>query len=173
MTRHPNIPPLIESEDSEARDPGIQSSVHIAGHPIHPILVAFPIATLVLALGSDLGYWVSADPFWARTSLWLIAVGLGAAILAAVTGMLDFLRIKRVRQRTAGRAHMLTNAAILVLTLLNLGVRLGDPVAGIYPLGLPLSILVALLLGLSGWWGGELVYRHKVGVIGYGSRTGS
>ena len=162
----PNIPPILESLDSEYRDSGITSSINIAGHPIHPVLVIFPVAFLVGAAGTDIGYWLTSDPFWARASLWLICIGFLSGILAGITGFLDFSRIKRVRDRSAGWLHMTGNIAALVLSLINWVMRLGDPAAPIFPVGITLSIIVATLLGISGWFGGELTFRHKVGVIG-------
>ena len=162
----PNIPPILESHDSEYRDSGVTSSLAIAGHPIHPIIVIFPVAFLVGAAGTDIGYWLTSDPFWARASVWLIGAGFASGILAGVTGFLDFLKIKRVRDRSAGWLHMTGNIAALVLSLINWVMRLGDPIAGIFPIGITLSIIVATLLGITGWFGGELTFRHKVGVIG-------
>ena len=163
---YPNIPPVIETHDSEYNDTGIPSTVAIAGHPLHPAIVLFPIAFLVGALGSDLGYWLTSDPFWARASVWLIGVGFAAGIVAAITGFLDFFKIKRVRDRSAGWIHMACNVAVMVLSLVSLVLRMGDPVSAIIPWGLAISAVVATLLGISGWFGGELSFRHKVGVIG-------
>ncbi|GAC1470183.1 MAG: DUF2231 domain-containing protein [Chamaesiphon sp.] len=168
MTQTPSIPPLIESDETDYRDSGVTSTVAIAGHPFHPLIVTFPIAFLVGALATDLAYWWTTDIFWARASFWLIVGGLAGGVLAAITGLLDFLKIERVRKRKAGWAHMLLNVSALVLTILNLAVRLGDPAGKILFLGLALSLIVSTLLGISGWYGAELVYRHKVAVIGYG-----
>jgi uncharacterized membrane protein len=169
-TPYPNIPVVMESQDSEYRDPGITSTVAIAGHPLHPVLVTLPITMLVLLAGSDIAYFFTRDNFWARASVWLVGLGLLTAIAAAIAGMTDFIRIKRVRKRTAGWAHMYLNVAVLVFTVANYILRLGDPAAAILPTGLILSVLVATLLGVSGWYGGELVYRHKVAAIGPSSR---
>lgn len=169
-TPYPNIPPVIESDDREYRDPGVPSTVAIAGHPLHPLSVIFPIAFLAGALGSDFGYWLTRDPFWARASLWLLGAGLAGGVVAAIIGLSDFLRIERVRKRTAGWAHMYLNVALLVLTGINLFLRLGDPVGAILPVGLIISLVVGTLTSLSGWYGAELSYRHKIGVIGPGSQ---
>lgn len=173
MTQTPDIPFVIESEESDYRDTGITSTVAVAGHPLHPLIVTFPIAFLIAALGSDLGYWLQKDPFWAQASLWLLGAGLAGGVVAAITGMLDFLRIDRVRKRTAGWAHMILNVVSLVLTTVNFVLRLGDPAQAILPVGIIISAIVATLLGLSGWYGAELIYRHKVAVIGYSSRNES
>jgi uncharacterized membrane protein len=169
-TPYPDIPVVMESKDSEYRDPGITSTVAIAGHPLHPVLVTLPITMLVLLAGSDIGYFLTKDSFWARASIWLVGLGLITAIAAAIAGMSDFIKIKRVRKRTAGWAHLYLNIAILSLTAANYILRLGNPESAILPIGLILSVLVATLLGFSGWYGGELVYRHKISVIGSSSR---
>jgi uncharacterized membrane protein len=165
---YPNLPPLLESRATEYHGTGVTSTVSILGHPIHPIIVIFPIAFLSGAAGTDLGYWLTQDPFWARASMWLIGLGALAGILAGLVGMVDFIRISRVRHRTAGWAHMIANVAALVLSLVNFGLRLSDPATTILPIGLTLSLIVATLLLVGGWFGGELTFRHKVGVIGLG-----
>jgi uncharacterized membrane protein len=156
MTETSRVPLLIDSDSSDYRDAGITSTVAVAGHPLHPLLVTFPIAFLVSAL--------------ARASLWLLGAGFICGILAALSGMIDFLRIDRVRKRSAGWAHMLGNIAALLIAAVNWILRFDNPVNAILPRGITLSVLVSLLLGVTGWYGGELAYRHKVGVIGDSSR---
>lgn len=167
MTQTPNIPPIIESDEKEYRDSGVPSTVAIAGHPFHPLLVTFPIAFLTAALPTDLAYWLTEDAFWAKVSVWLIGAGILTGLIAAVTGMLDFLRIERVRQHNAGWIHMSGNVTAILLSLVNLGLRLPDETA-VLPVGLILSAVVATLLGVTGWYGAELIYRHKIAVIGDG-----
>ncbi|MHC0066975.1 DUF2231 domain-containing protein [Nostoc sp. UIC 10890] len=169
-TPFPNIPPVIESNDSEYRDTGVPSTVAIAGHPLHPLSVIFPIAFLAAALGSDIGYWLTGDFFWARASLWLIGLGLAGGVLASAIGLSDFLKIERVRKRTAGWAHLILNVSILVLSLINFLLRWGDAESRIVPWGLLISLIVGTLTSVSGWFGAELSYRHKIGVVGAGSR---
>lgn len=170
MTQTPNIPPLIESNQSEYRDSGVTSTVAIAGHPLHPLLVTFPIAFLVGAFGTDVGYWLTSDPFWARASIWLIGAGFVSGIIAAITGMMDFIGIDRVRKRKAGWFHMLGNVTVLLLSSVNWFLRLDNLTGIILPVGLAISMVVATILGITGWYGAELIYRHKVAVIGYNSR---
>lgn len=170
MTQVPSIPPVIDSNPSDFQDSGITSTVAIAGHPFHPLLVTFPIAFLVAAAGTDIGYWFTQDPFWARASLWLIGAGFISGLVAALTGMLDFLRIDRVRKRSAGWIHLIGNIAVLLITLVNWLLRLGNPTGAIVPLGAIISVVVATLLGVTGWYGAELAYRHKIAAIGSSSR---
>jgi uncharacterized membrane protein len=169
-TPFPNIPPIIESDNREYQDSGVPSTVAIAGHPLHPLTMIFPIAFLTGGLGSDFAYWLTNDFFWARASLWLIGLGLIGGLIAAITGMSDFLKIERVRKRTAGWMHLILNVTILALTSINLILRLGDAEARILPWGFILSLVVGTLTSITGWFGAELSYRHKIGVVGAGSR---
>ena len=169
-TPYPNIPPILESDDTEYRDAGITSTLSVACDSIHPIIVIFPVAFLVGAAGSDIGYWLTSDPFWARASVWLIGVGFAAGILAAITGFLDFFKVKRVRDRNAGWLHMGGNVAVMVLSLINLVLRQGNPAEPIVYTGLAISVVVATLLGITGWFG-DVSFRHKVGVIGPSSHN--
>lgn len=169
MTRTPNMEPLIESNERDFQDSGVPSTVAIAKHPLHPLLVTFPIAFLVGAAATDVAFWLLDDAFWARASFWLVAAGLVTGIVAAITGMMDFLRIPRVRERKAGWAHMIGNVAALTFTLVNFLIRLNNVEGAVVPLGLIISLVVATLLGITGWYGAELIYRHKVAVIGDGS----
>jgi uncharacterized membrane protein len=163
---YPNLPPVIESRQTEYFGSGVTSSVSIAGHPIHPVLVIFPVAFLSGAAGADIGYWLTEDFFWARAAIWLIGLGGLSGILAGLIGIVDFIRVPRVRKRTAGWAHMVINITALVLTFINFGLRLGNPISNIVPTGVIISLVVATLLAVGGWYGGELTFRHKIGVIG-------
>ncbi|MBD3882049.1 DUF2231 domain-containing protein [Phormidium tenue FACHB-886] len=171
MARTPSIPPFIESDEQEYRDSGVPSTVAIAEHPLHPLLVTFPIGFLSAVLATDLGYWLTSDLFWARASFWLLAAGILTGIIAALSGMMDFLRIDRVRQHNAGWIHMVGNVAALSLSVVSIALRWGDRAAPILPIGLILSLVIATLLAVTGWYGAELIYRHKVAVIGYGPKT--
>ncbi|MBX6368656.1 MAG: hypothetical protein IRZ04_11785, partial [Rhodospirillales bacterium] len=62
------------------------SRAAIAGHPIHPMLVPFPIAFLVGALVVDLAFASTGDPFWARAGFWLLLAGIVTGAAAAVFG---------------------------------------------------------------------------------------
>jgi uncharacterized membrane protein len=170
MTDTPNIPPFIESNEREYRDSGVPSTVAIAGHPLHPLIVTFPIAFLTAAFATDLGYWLTKDFFWARASFWLIGAGFAAGLIAALTGMLDFLKIDRVKKHSAGWIHMVGNVAALLLTLVNWWLRRDNVEGAVLPAGIIISLVVASLLGVTGWYGAELIYRHKVAVIGDSSR---
>jgi uncharacterized membrane protein len=169
MTRYPEVPPFIENDEQEYRDSGVPSRAAIAGHPIHPLLVTFPIAFLVGVLGTDIGYWLTRDPFWAKTSIVLLGAGLVTGVIAAITGMVDFISISRVREHNAGWIHLIGNLIALALSGVSLALRWSRPSTAVLPTGIILSVIVATVLGVTGWFGAELIYRHKVAVIGDGS----
>ena len=68
-----------------------KSTASIAGHPIHPMLIPFPIAFFVATFVCDLAYWQTANTAWATAATWLLGAGLVMAALAAVAGLTDFL----------------------------------------------------------------------------------
>ena len=146
----------------DVRNP--KSTATIMGHPIHPMLVPFPIAFLVGALLSDVGYWLTRDAFFATATVYLLGTALVFAALAALVGFTDFFGDKRVRDLSAARRHMIGNLSAVILALVNFVLRLEDAEAAVLPTGLILSAVVALILVYTGWQGGELVFRHRVGV---------
>jgi uncharacterized membrane protein len=142
----------------------VPSTVAIMHHPIHPMLVVFPIALLTLVLPSDVAYWLGADPFWARMSFWLIAVGFGMGLVAAAIGAIDFFTMKRVRSHVSGWSHMLSAIVLLAVAAGNLSLRWQDH-ADFLPWGLVLSALGALLVVVTGWHGGTLTFGHAIGTF--------
>lgn len=144
---------------------GVRSHAALFGHPLHPMVVPFPIAFLVGALVTDLVFLGNADPFWAEMSKWLILAALVMGALAAVLGLIDFLTIKRVREGNTGWMHMGGNVIAVLLSLFSLIYRWPDPAAAVVPVGLTISVIVSVILVFTGWLGGELVFRRKIGVM--------
>jgi uncharacterized membrane protein len=141
-----------------------RSTAQIAGHPLHPMLIPFPIVSFIGALVTDIGFRVTGETGWATASNWLLGAGLITSLLAAATGLTDYLGDDRVRRIGAATRHMIANISVTVIESVNLFIRLNDGREGVPDLGLYLSIAAVLILGYSGWLGGELVYRHRVGV---------
>jgi uncharacterized membrane protein len=140
------------------------STASIAGHPIHPMLVPFPIACFVGTLITDITYWRTADIMWSNFSAWLLTVGLIMGGLAAVAGLIDFLSHRSVRAQRPAWAHMIGNVLVLGLSLLNAFIHSRDGWTSVVPTGLILSTVVVLILLVTGWLGWSMVYRHRVGV---------
>lgn len=142
----------------------IPSTAAIGGHPIHPMFIPFPLAFLMTTLLTDIAYWVTGDAFWAEVSFWLLVAGVVMGLLAATIGAIDFVTIKHVREMTAGWIHAGGNATVLVLAIINLIIRFGRREEAVLWGGLILSAIVAGILVVTGWYGGELAYHHKIGV---------
>jgi uncharacterized membrane protein len=138
-----------------------RSTARIGGHPIHPMLIPFPIVCFILTFACDVAY-IEGHTGLARTSNWLLIVGLGFAALAALAGLTDFFGDKRVQSSDAIK-HMLANVTAVVIELVNLILRLNNP-DFIASTGVYLSGVVVLILIYSGWKGGDLVFRHGIGV---------
>jgi uncharacterized membrane protein len=143
--------------------PNLRSTAQIAGHPIHPMLVPFPIVCFVGALVTDVVYWRSAQMMWADFSAWLLAIGLVMGGLAAIAGLTDFLGNRLIRTQAPAWPHMIGNIVVLLLALLNSFVHTRDAWTSVVPLGLTLSVITVLILPVTGWLGWAMVYRHVVG----------
>jgi uncharacterized membrane protein len=141
-----------------------RSTARIGGHPIHPMLIPFPIVCFIGTFVTDIGFSRNHDLGWATASHWLLIVGLVMAALAAVAGLTDFFGDKRIQGSDAIK-HMLANVTAVVLELVNLLLRLGNP-DFIPSVGVYISGVVVLILIYSGWKGGDLVFRHGIGVRG-------
>jgi uncharacterized membrane protein len=138
-----------------------RSTAKIGDHPIHPMLIPFPIVCFILTFVVDVLY-VRGNTGVAEVSKWLLGIGLVMAALAAVAGLTDFLGDKRIQGSDAIK-HMLANVTAVVLELANLLLRLKND-AFIGSTGVYISGVVVLILVYSGWKGGDLVFRHGIGV---------
>jgi hypothetical protein len=81
----------------EAPMPNPRSTASIAGHPIHPMLIPFPIAFFVGTFACDLVYWQTSNSAWAAATPWLLGAGLVMAALAAVMGLIDVFGDQQIR----------------------------------------------------------------------------
>ena len=149
--------------------------MRLFGHPVHPMLVAFPIALLALTPIWDGMAWagVLAD---ARTAGYFCALaGLIGGGLALVTGFVDLIKIPASETAAARVALIHASCALSALCLYGIafafrGGRAAVPSVGV----LALEVAGALALVATGWLGGHLVFRHGVGVrTGGGSANGS
>jgi uncharacterized membrane protein len=138
-----------------------RSTAKIGTHPIHPMLIPFPIVCFILTFVCDILY-VRGHIGAANASNWLLIIGLVMAAFAAVAGLTDFFGDKRIQGADAIK-HMLANVTAVVLELVNLVLRFNNPDA-ITSTGVYISGVVVLILLYSGWKGGDLVYRHGIGV---------
>lgn len=130
------------------------------------MLVTFPIALLICGLGSDIAYLLLEESFWARMSLWLLGTGTFMGIIAGFSGAVELLLVAGIRRRAAAWNHFVMGTTLLAVSFTNWLWRLPDAAAAILPLGMYLSFLGVLLVALTGWMGGKLVFEDEVAVHG-------
>ncbi len=146
------------------RNPPIPSLAAINWHPIHPMIVPLPIGALAGAMASDVAFARTGDQFWARASRVLLGAGIATGALAGAVGSVDFTGRERIREHPEAWVHAGGNVAALALSAVNLSMRRDDSGKGVVPMGLALSLLTGTILAVTGWLGGELSYRYRVGV---------
>ena len=140
----------------------MRTPASIAKHPIHPMLVPIPIGCWILSFVCDVTFVLGAGAtHWATVSFWSMLVGILGAIAAAVPGVLDMLSLDGTPKKIA-LTHMGLNIAIVLLYAMNFGMRVNG--GGIAGLPLAFSIAAIVLLAVSGWLGGHMVYVHRVAV---------
>jgi uncharacterized membrane protein len=146
----------------ETRNP--RSTASVAGHPIHPMLIPFPIAFFVATFVCDLVFWGSRNTSWSDATLWLLGAGLIMAALAALAGLTDVLGDAQIRNLSTVWWHAGGNVIMVVIELYNWYSRYEHGSAAVLPTGLILSAIVVGILLFTGWKGWEMVYRNHVGV---------
>jgi uncharacterized membrane protein len=145
------------------RELGVQGKANFRGHPLHLILISFPVAFWTGALFTDaLGAW-RHDQFWFRMSVALIAMGTAIALPAALCGYIDYRTVRMSRAaRSVATGHMLWSLAATLTFAAAFAVRAGTREA---PLGVALTIVGGAILLVGGYLGSELSNRYRIGTI--------
>jgi len=144
----------------------MKSRIKVLGHPVHPMLIVFPLGLLAMSFIFDIIYLASDDGrSFALTSYYMISAGIIGGLVAAVFGTIDWLGLPRdSRAWKVGLIHGAGNALVVLLFFFSWLVRRNngymDP--GIAPV--ILSFVGVSVAMFAGWLGGELVYRLNVGV---------
>ena len=142
----------------------MRAKARLLGHPIHPMLIVFPLGLLTMAAIFDIMYFCMHNGHLADVSYWMIASGIIGGLIAAVFGVIDWLGIPEgTRARYIGLIHGLSNVVVVILFIISWSMRRPRPTA---------PTMTAMTLGwvgigiafFAGWLGGELVYRLNVGV---------
>jgi len=155
---HPN--PHIR----QVAEQDIGSAIAVAGHPIHAMLVHFPIAFVIATLGVDIFYWFTGDTFWLDVGLWSAGAAFVFGVLAAVVGTAELLAVPGIRVRVASWNHAIAAMVMLAIVGANAGLRLFWPET-VLPSGLMLSGLASMAAAFAGWHGGKLIFDHGVGLL--------
>jgi uncharacterized membrane protein len=141
-----------------------ESKIAIAGHPLHAMLVAFPIALTMCVLGADLLYWWTGDVFWTQVAGWAAFGAFLMGGIAGITGTVELLIVPAIRNRSASWTHFILAVMLLSILAANWFLRIGDPQGAVLPWGLLLSLVAAGMTAVTGWHGGKLVFDYQIGI---------
>jgi len=146
----------------------MKSPLRIAGHPLHATLVRFPYALWIFSFIADAVYYFGDYNYdWARAAYCALIVGLMSGAVAAVPGFIDYLSIKDKKTARLAAWHGRINAFAWLVFAASFYLRTergGQIVDKSLTIPLLLSFLGAMLILVSGWLGGEMIYKHRVGV---------
>jgi uncharacterized membrane protein len=142
----------------------MESKVKFAGHPVHPMLIVFPLGLLATGVIFDIIYLVSGNTRWTLAAYYMVGAGVLGGVAAAVFGWLDWLAIPgATRAKRVGLWHGLGNGVVLALFALSWVLRRERP--DLPPTGAIVAALMGFVLAaITSWLGGELVDRLGVGV---------
>jgi uncharacterized membrane protein len=142
----------------------MESRAKLFGHPIHQMLIVFPLGLLATALAFDAVQLVTGNGYWSEIAYWMIAAGVVTGLLAAPFGLIDWLAIPSgTRAKRIGAIHGVGNVVVVFLYGVSWLARTGNPAAPEMP-AMALAFLGGGLALITGWLGGELVDRLAVGV---------
>lgn len=141
----------------------MRTPASIGRHPIHPMLISFPIGLWIFSLVCDLVYLGGGQAdIWATVALYSMVGGLVGALAAAVPGFVDLVSLAERRVKKIALTHMTINLIVVALYAVNIWLRFNDPANT--AVGIVLSVIGVGMLAASGWLGGEMVHVHGVGV---------
>jgi uncharacterized membrane protein len=142
----------------------MESRAKLFGHPIHQMLIVFPLGLLATAVAFDVVALVRSQGYWSELAFWMIAAGVVTGLLAAPFGFVDWLAIPSgTRAKRIGAIHGLGNVLIVLLFATSWLMRRDAPAAP-EQVALALSFVAGGGALITGWLGGELVDRLSVGV---------
>ena len=140
----------------------------LGGHPIHPMLIPFPIALWVFSLVADVIYLWRGNPVWRDwIAFYTLLGGIIGGVLAAVPGFIDWLSLKDREVVKIANWHARLNVIALLIFVASFYLRTASGaglVGGSYTIPFVLSVVGVILITISGWLGGEMVFRHGVAV---------
>jgi len=142
----------------------MKSKAHLKGHPLHPILVSFPIAFFIGTLIFDILSLVYNRNDFRATAKYLNIAGIIFALVAAVPGMVDYFFIVPPKSSAKKRAtkHALLNITVMIIFIVALLLRQKQNISFAFIIGLEITGII--LLSIAGWLGGTLVFRNQIGV---------
>ena len=142
----------------------MESRAKLLGHPIHQMLIVFPLGLLATAVIFDVIFLIWGKPTFATVAYWMIVAGIISGFIAAPFGTIDWLAIPSgTRAKSVGLWHGLGNVLVLLLFIGSWWLRRDAPERP-ETLASILSLAGAGVSLATAWLGGELVDRLGVGV---------
>jgi uncharacterized membrane protein len=143
----------------------MESRAKVMGHPVHPMLVVFPLGLFMTSLAFDMLYLWNDNPAFATVSFWNIAFGIAGGLTAAVFGAIDWAAIpSATRAKRLGLLHGAGNVVVVGLFAASWWLRYTAP-DGLPPVpAIAVSGCAVAIMFVTGWLGGELVDRLGVGI---------
>ena len=143
----------------------MESKIKIFGHPVHPMLIVFPLGLLLTAVVFDAVYLATEKPWLATVSYWNIAVGVVSGLVAGVFGLIDWIGIPRgTRAKRIGLWHAIGNVLVLALFAAGWLIRSDEPMNAPNASAFLVELVAVAIGTVTAWLGGELVDRLGVGV---------
>jgi uncharacterized membrane protein len=143
----------------------VESRVRALGHPVHPMLIVFPLGLFVTATVFDLIQLISGDQVFGQVGFWNISAGIIGAVLAALTGLADWSGIPRAtRAKRIGLLHGGANTVVLLLFALTWLLRVDNREHNVSGAVFVIEVVAVVIGGIAAWLGGELVDRLGIGV---------
>ncbi|MFY9621642.1 MAG: DUF2231 domain-containing protein [Pyrinomonadaceae bacterium] len=144
------------------------SPASIGGHPVHPMIIPFPIALWVFSLVADVIYLWRGNLVWKDyIAFYALLAGIIGAAVAAVPGLIDWMSLTDKAVVKLANWHARLNVIALLVFAGSFYLRTTSGaglVSGSHTIPLALSVLGVILISISGWLGGEMVFKHGVAV---------
>ncbi len=143
----------------------MESRTKLFGHPIHPMLIVFPLGLLIMSVIFDILHCITGNSTFSTVAYYDIAAGIIGGLLAAIFGFLDWLAIPQgTRAKSVGATHGIGNVMVVLLFVVSWLIRNGN--SGHQPdtWAFVMSVVAILIGAVTAWLGGEMVYRLRMAV---------
>lgn len=144
------------------------SKASIGGHPVHPMIIPFPLALWTTSFIADLLFYFTRHGSLPLIAKFLLVAGCIGAVVAAIPGLIDWSAIKHAETKRVANWHARLNIIALLVFAASLYLRMRSGGAALvdYRLRIPflISLVGVILIMISGWLGGKLSFEHGVGV---------
>jgi len=139
------------------------STASYKGHPLHPILIPLPIGLWIFSLVSDLIFKFGfGSSVWNEVAFYTLAGGIVGALIAALPGFVDLVGITNPKTKSIAIWHMLLNLLAVAVFAADFWLRMSRPAGDNIPI--VLSVVGVILIMITGYLGGEMVYVRGVAV---------